>query len=109
MSEYCYLAFVNDPSRGDDYEVVKIGRSKHPAHRFKELSSVAWMAPHKMVVAEVKNSVEIEADLHEQLRAHCIKSEWFWVPSDDLWEAVHNVEVENDIEFASEITEEGWR
>lgn len=109
MTEYCYLAFVNDPERGEDYEVVKIGRSKNPARRFDELCSVAWMAPHKMVVAEVKNSVEIEADLHEQLRKHRIKNEWFWVPSDDLWEAVNNVEVENGIEFTSEVTESGWR
>lgn len=83
---HCYFAFI-DGAAMDGHEVLKIGQSKNPWWRFKELGTMAWIGPTHMEITSRNTDVagaEIERFLHEFLKKHRIHGEWFHVPQDDL-------------------------
>lgn len=83
----CYIAYLHNAGIDDDHVVVKIGFSKNPGYRFRELCSMSWIGP-KWIDATSRNTKtagsEIEKFMHDFLYRHRVHHEWFHVPRAEL-------------------------
>ncbi|MDH2311404.1 GIY-YIG nuclease family protein [Methylobacterium brachiatum] len=72
----------------------KVGVSRNPARRVKQLQSAVkrrlYLADVRLEVAETAGAVERYA--HWLLRKHHIRGEWFAVDDPDAWRAVENAQ-----------------
>lgn len=88
MSNFCYIAHVDAHGKGEGWLVVKIGHSKNPLVRFRDLSAMAWQGPNAMDIADCDgNAQSVELFLHETLKAYRVHGEWFHVPVQKLEDA----------------------
>jgi hypothetical protein len=62
---------------------VKIGRSRHPAKRLKQLAALPFTVQliHQI---ETDDMVWLERKLHREFSAHRVNGEWFHLPDEDI-------------------------
>jgi len=109
---HCYVAYHHNAGFDDDHIVVKIGHSKNPSSRFKELVAMSWIGPKWIEVTTRNTDVhgsEIERFMHEFLKSHRVHHEWFHVPREDLARAKSAVWQKYGESFGfHDISDEDW-